>query len=144
MSVGVQIVFDAADPETLSGFWAALLGYVFPPPPDGYASWEAFLAELGVPKSDWNRASAIVDPDGKGPRIYFQRVPEGKTVKNRVHLDVNVTRGPTDSIERRRETVEAEVQKAEDLGARFLYRVEEMGGYHVTMADPEGNEFCLH
>ena len=96
MATGVQIVFDCADPDTLATFWAAALHYKKQDPPSGFASWPDFLKAQGIPEQEWNSASAIVDPDGAGPRIYFQRVPEGKVVKNRVHLDLNVG-GPRDA-----------------------------------------------
>ena len=84
-------------------FWAEVLGYQLDPPPPGYDSWEAWLTEQGIPESDWNMASAVSDPDGRGPRIFFQRVPEPKQVKNRVHLDVNAggPRGTPDDERRR-------------------------------------------
>ena len=90
MATQVQVVIDAADPAAVAEFWAAAAGYVVQPPPPGYDSWPAFLRELGVPEDQWDSRSAVVDPDGKGPRIFIQKVPEPKTVKNRVHLDVRV------------------------------------------------------
>ena len=88
MGVTVQIVFDAADPEALAQFWASAAGYVIQPPPEGFESWQAFLAQIGVPEDQWDKASACVDPDGHGPRFFFQKVPEPKAVKNRVHVDL--------------------------------------------------------
>src|SRR5439155_1057525 len=79
---GIHVVIDWADPARLATFWAAALHYKLQDPPEGYASWEAWLREMKIPEEEWNSASAIVDPDGKGPRLYFQRVPEGKVVKN--------------------------------------------------------------
>ena len=90
MSLNLQITFDCADPDRLAHFWADLLGYQLDPPPPGYDSWEDWLREQGIPEADWNMASAVSDPEGRGPRIFLQRVPEKKQVKNRVHLDVNV------------------------------------------------------
>src|SRR5213593_4346482 len=90
MGTSIQVVMDCADPDRLAPFWAAALGYKLQDPPEGYDSWPAFLAAIGIPEEQWNRASAIVDPEDRGPRIYFQQVPEPKLVKNRVHLDVNV------------------------------------------------------
>lgn len=89
----VQVTFDCADPAALAAFWAAALGYQVQPPPDGHDSWETALAVYGVPESEWNSRSAVVPLHGPGPRIFFQRVPEGKTVKNRVHLDVRAAPG---------------------------------------------------
>ena len=143
MAVSFQVTFDCADPDALSKFWAALLGYVEQPPPDGYDSWEDWLRAMGIPEDDWNSAGAAVDPDGKGPRLYFQRVPEAKVAKNRVHLDVNVGGGRETPLEERRARVDAEAQRAVSLGARELYRIDERGEFHITLQDPEGNEFCL-
>jgi len=86
----IQIVFDAADPESLAAFWKMALGYDYESPPPDYASWEDFARERGLPEEEWGDQASLVDPQGEGPRIYFQRVPEGKTAKNRVHLDVRV------------------------------------------------------
>jgi len=87
----------------------------------------------------------VVDPDGRGPRIYLQRVPEAKTVKNRVHLDLNISGGPSGGpVEERRRRVDAEVERLLGLGATRQRAAEELGGYWVVMQDPEGNEFCVH
>ena len=95
MATGVQVVFDCADPDRLARFWADALGYRLQDPPAGYGSWEDWARDQNIPEERWNDASAVVDPDGKGPRIYLQRVPEAKTVKNRVHLDLNISGGPS-------------------------------------------------
>ena len=143
MGTSVQVTFDCADPDRLARFWATALGYRVQDPPQGFASWQAWLAAQGIPEEDWNSASAVVDPDGIGPRIYFQRVPEGKVVKNRVHLDVNVGGGHGTPDEERRGRVNAEVQRLIGEGATRQREVEERGEYWVVMQDPEGNEFCL-
>jgi hypothetical protein len=143
MGASFQIVIDCADPARLAQFWAAALGYVLQPPPDGHESWESFLTSIGVPESEFNRASALVDPDGRTPRLFFQRVPEPKTVKNRLHIDVSVGGGPGVPLDRRRSTVEAEVERLKGIGASVLGPVTELGEYWVVMADPEGNEFCV-
>jgi catechol 2,3-dioxygenase-like lactoylglutathione lyase family enzyme len=143
MATQVQVTFDCADPEALSTFWAAALGYRLQDPPEGFATWEAFLADLGVPEDEWNSASAVVDPDGGGPRLYFQRVPEPKAAKNRVHLDLNVG-GPLGTpLDERKAAVDREAKRMIDLGAEVVREVEERGEYWVVMRDPEGNEFCL-
>jgi hypothetical protein len=77
MATKVQVVIDCADPARLAEFWGEALGYIIQPPPPGFDSWPAFLLSVGVPESEWTSASAVVDPDGVGPRFYFQRVPEG-------------------------------------------------------------------
>jgi hypothetical protein len=143
MVVAIQVTFDCADPDRLAHFWADLLGYQLDPPPEGYDSWDTWLIEQGVPESEWNSASAVSDPEDRGPRIFFQRVPEPKELKNRVHLDVNVggPRGTPD--EERRTAVDAEVERAIGLGAKKVRFVEEPAGRHYVMNDIEGNEFCL-
>lgn len=142
MATRIQVVIDCKDPDRLAHFWAEALGYQIQPPPSGYATWEDVLREMGVPEEEWGRASAIVDPEGIGPRLYFQRVREPKTVKNRVHLDLNQATRETPSEERRR-LVDDEVVRLTTLGAIELYRIDEDGEYFVTMTDPEGNEYCV-
>jgi catechol 2,3-dioxygenase-like lactoylglutathione lyase family enzyme len=143
MAVPIQVTFDCADPDRLAHFWADLLGYELDSPPEGFDSWEAWLTEHGVPESEWNSASAVSDPDGRGPRIFFQRVPEQKQQKNRVHLDVNAggARGRPD--DERRAGVDAAVERAIAIGATKVRLVEERGERWYVMLDPEGNEFCL-
>jgi hypothetical protein len=142
MATRVQVVIDCADPSRLSAFWALALGYQEQAPPEGYATWEDALRAWEVPEDQWNSRGAVVDPDGIGPRLFFQQVPEGKVVKNRVHLDINAAAGITDDDERRR-VVTAEVARLTDAGASTLREMEERGEYWVVMRDPEGNEFCV-
>ncbi|MFN2613466.1 MAG: VOC family protein [Actinomycetota bacterium] len=143
MAIPIQVAFDAADPDALSRFWAGVLGYIVQPPPEGFDSWDAFLKDIGVPESEWDKASAIVDPDGVAPRIYFQKVPEGKSAKNRVHLDVNCGGPRGTPLDERKRNVAEHVARAESLGARRLYERDQDGEYWITLADPEGNEFCM-
>lgn len=143
MATGVQVVMDCADPAGMARFWAAALHYVEQPPPEGYASWPDFLREHGWAEGEWNNANAVFDPDRKGPRIYFQKVPEGKAVKNRVHLDLNISGGFATPEAERRPRVEAEVERLVALGATRGRTLEEHGEYCVNMQDPEGNEFCV-
>jgi hypothetical protein len=144
MSAGVQVAIDCADPAHLAEFWAAVLGYKVQDPPPGFASWPAFLSARGLPESEWNSASAVVDPAGIGPRFYFQRVPEAKTVKNRVHVDVAVAGGSATPLEERRARAHAESTRLQALGARQLWINDDWRGFSIVMQDPEGNEFCLH
>ncbi|MEU3604054.1 VOC family protein [Streptomyces sp. NPDC035033] len=143
MAKEFQVTYDCADPGAQAEFWARALGYVVQPPPAGFESWTAALTAWGVPPELHNSRSAIVDPDGVGPRIFFQQVPEGKTAKNRLHMDVRAAPGLTG--DERMAALEAEAARLEALGAKRLYR-REPGGLdagHITMSDPEGNEFCL-
>ncbi|MDR7274701.1 VOC family protein [Catenuloplanes atrovinosus] len=121
MATPWTVCFDAADPHRLAAFWAVALGYV---------------AEPGYEGAD---GASIVDPDGRGPAIAFLRVPEGKSAKNRVHLDVRPAGPVTDEAAAR--------GLAERLVARgaTVTGEERYGGTfgHLVMRDPEGNEFCI-
>ncbi len=152
MSRTVQITFDAADPIGLSRFWAEALHYVIQPPPgrdlapgeDPIEAWVEFLEAAGVPEEERDTASAVVDPDGAGPRVFFQKVPEGKTAKNRVHLDLRAAPGLEG--DERMTTLEAECERLVALGATRQKRFEPdppMSGGFIVMEDPEGNVFCL-
>src|SRR5699024_3781959 len=123
MSSTVQVTIDAQDPRTLSIFWKEVLGYEHPPPPgvtpepgaDPLAAWDEFLERSGLPRDQHNSASALEDPDGTGPRLFFQRVPEGKTAKNRVHLDVRTASDLRDG--ERMAALEEECARLVGLGA---------------------------
>ncbi|GAA4982680.1 catechol 2,3-dioxygenase-like lactoylglutathione lyase family enzyme [Nonomuraea thailandensis] len=144
MAREVQITFDCADPAKLAAFWAEALGYRLDDPPPGFESWEQALEAMGVPPERRNDASAVIDPERAGPRLFFQRVPEGKQVKNRVHLDVRAAPGL--GGEARMAALEAEAERLVGHGASVLHRQEPappLGAGHIIMADPEGNEFCL-
>jgi catechol 2,3-dioxygenase-like lactoylglutathione lyase family enzyme len=144
MARDVQITFDCADPAGLAAFWAEALGYHLQDPPEGFESWEEALEAMGVPPESRNDASAVLDPDGSRPRLFFQRVPERKQVKNRVHLDVRAAPGLEGDA--RMAALEAEAERLVSLGAARLQRYEPappLGAGHIVMADPEGNEFCL-
>jgi len=144
MATSVQIVFDCADPDRQARFWAEALHYRIPDPPDGLATWEDWLRAQGIPEERWSDASAVEDPDGAGPRIYFQKVPEGKVAKNRMHMDLNVSGGPGVPLEEARARIDAEVARLKALGATDERgSKEERGQYWVRMNDPEGNEFCV-
>lgn len=152
MSRQVQVTFDAHDPAALSSFWRDALGYVHPGPPgvdlpegaDPLAAWDEFLERVGVPKEQRNTRSAIEDPDGHGPRVFFQQVPEGKTAKNRVHLDVRAAPGLRGT--ERMAALEAACERLVALGGTRVRRFEPeppLSAGHIVMTDPEGNEFCL-
>lgn len=144
MTREVQITLDCADPAALAVFWAEALGYRLQDPPTGFETWEQALDAWGVPPERRNDASAVVDPAGAGPRVFFQRIPEGKQVKNRVHLDLRAAPGLTG--DERMATLEAEADRLTGHGATRLLRVEPeppLVGGNIVMADPEGNEFCL-
>ena len=125
----VQVTFDCAEPERVARFWCEVLGYVVPPPPEGFATWHDF--DRSLPAEHQGSAFACIDPSGVGPRLFFQRVPEGKVVKNRLHLDLR----PDDQ--------DAEVERLLDRGARRVDVGQSAEVPWVVLADPEGNEFCV-
>ena len=144
MATEFQVTFDSTDPAAHAAFWAEAVHYVQAPPPAGFDSWAAALDAWRVPVEHRNDNAALVDPDGAGPRLFFQKVPEPKTAKNRVHLDLRAAPGL--SGDERMAALEAEAERLVGNGATRLLRVEPappfVGG-NIVMADPEGNEFCL-
>jgi hypothetical protein len=147
MAVSYQLVIDCASPEPLARFWAEALHYVLAPAPSGFDSWDDFYRSIGVPEEELGIGTdVIVDPHGEGPRIWFQVVPEAKSIKNRLHIDLNASGGRGSSLEVRRERVEAEAARLVALGATRLRTIEEDGldHYAVAMLDPEGNEFDIN
>lgn len=140
MGRGIQVTFDAADPHALARWWAGLLGYQVQDTHDFVTKLlgDGVITEADVVEIDGRKAfadaTAANDPTGTGPRLYFQRVPEPKTAKNRVHLDI-----PVDQ-----EHLDAEVERVQAIGAT-LVGLNSLGGHRfAVMRDPEGNEFCLH
>ena len=144
MARPIQISFDCADVDRLSRFYAAALHYKPMDPPEGFPTWEAALEAWGVPREEWNDGAHLVDPDGKGPRIYFQRLETPKPGKNRLHLDLTASGGRKVALEERRRRIDAEVERLVGLGAAKQYVTEEAQHYAVTLTDPEGNEFCVN
>ena len=142
-----QLVIDCADPEPLARFWAAALGYELEPPPAGFASWDAYRRDLGVPEDELGTgADCIADPGGRGPRIWFPVVPDRKAAGNRLHLDIGVSGGRAVPIEARRQRAGAEAGRLAGLGAEFVgvLNTEGLDHYAVAMKDPEGNEFDIN
>lgn len=147
MAVSFQLVIDCTSPEPLARFWAEALHYVVSPPPPGFDSWDDFYRSIGVPEAELGiGADRIEDPNGEGPVIWFQVVPEKKSIKNRIHIDVNASGGRSSSIGTRRGRVEAEASRLVSLGATRLRTIEEPGldHYAVALTDPEGNEFDIN
>ena len=142
MSHTVQVVFDAASPGALGEFWTVALGYRQDDPPPGFDTWEEALLAGNIPKEKWDDAYAIVDPEDKGPRIFFQKVPEDKVVKNRVHLDIRAGAGPNDP--ELWDKIQSHVERLVGIGAAVVEeRRDNWGGHWMVMTDPEGNEFCI-
>ena len=134
-----NIVFDCADPRALSHFWADVFGY----PRQEWGELGERLKASGLTDDDLAQRSIAEDPTGEGPRFFFQKVPEGKVAKNRVHIDIrtNPDRPAT------REEVDAEAKRIVGLGATIVelkdLRFGDWPEYHYILHDPEGNEFCL-
>ena len=149
MTTELQLAVDCLDPARLVRFWTEALHYAVEPAPAGHATWNDYWRSLGIPEDeldpDGNGSGSIVDPEGRGPRISFQPVPEAKAVKNRLHLDLRVSGGRSVPLPERIRRVEAEAARLTGHGARELYRNAPEGVNHfgIVMADPEGNEFCV-
>ncbi len=143
MAYNFQVTFDTADPHVLADWWAEALGWHVEPSDEdfirsmisqGFATDDDTTTHHGV--LVWKSGAAIRHPDsadGPGGRLLFQQVPESKTVKNRVHLDVRVGA----------DNLEAELERLTSQGATFLHRGQQGPHSWVTITDPEGNELCL-
>ena len=140
MSYPFQLTFDRHDIETMMRFWAVALSYSVQEPPEGFSSWAEFATNQGTPEALW--PAAVIDPAGKGPRMFFQPVPEGKTAKNRVHLDINVSEGAESNADGRRLAL-AHADRCVNAGATLATVFDCDDGWHIAMLDPEGNEFCI-
>ena len=125
----VQVTFDCSDPAALATFWAQVLGYSVPE----IEQTDALQVALGRPPGGWYRIEGTTN---EGPTINFQLVPEPKTTKNRVHLDVKAPGVEPDHLT-------AELQRVLSIGARLLQSVTDDVGTYYVLQDPEGNEFCL-
>ncbi|GGK04930.1 glyoxalase [Streptomyces camponoticapitis] len=146
----LQITIDCADPARLVDFWSDALGYVAEPPPDGAATWREHWIARGLPEEELSEGAgetpeSIVSPTGTGPRIWFQQVPEGKVVKNRVHLDLKVGGGREVPLPVRKERITAKSDRLVAAGATVSRVMDEpyMDYFAIVLADPEGNEFCV-
>jgi hypothetical protein len=154
MAAGFMLVIDCADPDRLSRFWVAALGYTIEPSPAGWASWDEYWRSIGVPEEDLGVGEdRIVDPEGRGPGIWFQVVPERKTVKNRLHIDIHASGDEPHASARRKiplavrkQRVDAEASRLVALGATLVavLSTDGLDHYAVAMRDPEGNEFDIN
>lgn len=131
MGTRFQITVDADDPPALAAFWQLAMGYVPEPPPPGFATWEEFAAANDIPADHIGNYGSAVDPTGDGPRMLFLKVPEHKTAKNRMHLDLHVP------------DPDAHVNRLVEAGGTKVETRTEMGITWTVMLDPEQNEFCV-
>jgi hypothetical protein len=139
MAYDFQVAVDCTDPHRLADWWAELLGWDVEPQDEafikdmiakGYATDEETVHHRG--RLVWRSGAAIRHPE-TARRVLFQFDEAAKTVKNRVHLDVRVGEEKRD----------AERDRLVALGATFLWAGQQGPNSWLTMADPEGNEFCL-
>jgi hypothetical protein len=139
MAATIDLTLDCTDAQLLAAFWKTALGYIDEPPPAPFATREEWLAQFDLPEDDSEDDGAwLCDPDGVGPRLSILKVPEPKTAKNRLHIDIRVPGHGTP--EERWQRIRTEAGRLVRAGGRVLAEVD---GHHVRMADPEGNEFCV-
>ena len=144
MTTPWSITFDCHNARALAEFWKVALGYVDAPPPTGWETWEDWARHFEVPEEEWDDGASLVDPDGVLPSIGFLKVPEGKTAKNRLHIDVRVAGGRHVDQSLRRERILAMVDRLVAAGGTVLREDTFQGDLdHVVLADPEGNELCV-
>jgi hypothetical protein len=145
----LQLTIDCADPVRLGEFWGPALGYAPAPPPGAHASWNDYYRSVGVPEDELpdgvDACDRLIDPAGNGPHIWFQIVPERKAGKNRLHLDLLIDGARDLALTERRVVIDRRVAELVAAGATVLYRsaADGVDHYGVTLADPEGNEFCV-
>lgn len=148
-----QLTIDCKNPRTMVEFWALALGYEVTPPPQGHATWKEYYLSVGVPAEELadseDASDRLQDPDGEGPAIWFQPVPEKKAGKNRLHLDLYVGPRRQPLTAERIAAVETKTAELVAAGARIVRQdpehpdPESDDHLHVLMQDPEGNEFCV-
>ena len=144
MTTRWSLTFDCHDAEVMARFWTVALGYQDSPPPEGWDTWEAWLEHFGVPEEEWGDGASLQDPHGVLPKISFLRVPEPKTAKNRLHIDLQVSGGRHLDADKRTERIEEFAALLVAAGGSVAYRsMQDDHLDHITMADPEGNEFCV-
>lgn len=144
MTIDWTLTVDCADPARVAAFWKRALGYRDRPAPAGFASWDDWLENFGVPEDERNDGAYIDDPEGKRPRMSFLTVPEGKVVKNRIHIDIQAGGGRSVPLEERWPRVLATVAELVAAGGAIVRQYDADGvPDHVLMTDPEGNEFCV-
>ena len=143
MAVRHQLAMNCADPDRQARFWCQALGYELEPAPEGFATWDDWRREKGLLETVGVGADSIIDPEGRAPRIWFQVSPDGKTVPNRLHLDISASGGWTLPASTRKERIDAAVRRLSELGATVV-ATGDPELYAVGMKDPEGNEFDIN
>jgi hypothetical protein len=144
MTQRFQITIDCNDPDVMTRFWAeALPDYSLQPPPQGHDTWREYWLSVGVPEEELGEGTDRLESSTGGPQIWFQHVPETKSMKNRMHFDLLVGGGRVVPISERRERVRAEAERLEAFGASVVLESDtpEFDHFFIAMRDPEGNEF---
>ena len=142
MAYMLQVTVDSGDPHALADWWAVALEWDVQQPDEQFI--RRMISEGHASQADtttrrdklvWKDGAAIIHPGGTGtaPRVYFQRVPEGKVAKNRTHLDIRIEGDEVADV----------VERLKAAGATFLHEGRQGPHKWVTLADPEGNEFCV-
>ena len=146
MTTNWTLTIDCADPALIARFWCTALGYTESDPPPGWDTWEAWLTDLEVPEEEWGDGASISDPEGVLPSISFLKVSEPRTVKNRLHLDLQVAGGRAEPQHLREQRIRATAETLTKAGATVVREVPMDNSTeldHLWMADPEGNDFCV-
>jgi hypothetical protein len=146
MTTNWTLTIDCADPAVVARFWCTALGYTEAAPPSGWDTWEDWLTALNVPEHEWNDGASITDPDGVLPSISFLKVPEPRTVKNRLHLDLQAAGGRAEPQDLREQRIRAKAETLLTAGATLIREVPMENSTtldHLWMQDPEGNDFCV-
>ena len=141
-----QITVDCQNPILLAEFWAqALPDYTLQGPPDGFETWRSFWESVGVHDEELADGTDRIESSTGGPQIWFQQVPEVKSIKNRFHFDLLVGGGRSIPIVERKRRVRAEAERLSSLGATVTTESDtpEYDHFFVAMRDPEGNEFDI-
>ncbi|MFB8212929.1 MULTISPECIES: VOC family protein [unclassified Streptomyces] len=139
MAARIDLTLDCTDAQLLAAFWKEALGYIDEPPPAPFRTRAEWFAQFDLPEGDSvDDAAWLCDPDGAGPRLSILKVPEPKTTKNRLHIDVRVP--GHGSPDERWARITAESERLVQAGGTIR---DVFDGHHVVMTDPEGNEFCV-
>jgi hypothetical protein len=141
-----MITIDCQEPVLLAEFWAqALPDYSLQSPPEGFETWRAFWESVGVPEEELGDGTDRIESSTGGPQIWFQQVPEHKSIKNRIHFDLLVGGGRSVPIDERKRRVRAEAERLTAIGAAVTLErhTPEYDHFAVAMQDPEGNEFDI-
>ena len=138
------LTFDCENAPAMARFWIIALGYVEKSPPEGWDTWEDWLRHFEVPEEEWDDGASLATRTACCPSVGFLKVPEPKTAKNRLHIDLQVAGGRHLEQEVREERIEAMVARLVEAGGAIQDRSMQAGALdHVVMTDPEGNEFCV-